>query len=57
VIVDDDGYVELRYWNQPGASAQQTATVIVRALAAITAAQRIQPPPAAPAPGRERPGR
>src|ERR1700729_3548242 len=47
VIVDDDGYTELRYWNQPQATPSQVATVIVRALAAITATQRTQPPLAA----------
>ncbi len=46
VIVDDDGYVEVRYWNHPWATPAQTATVIVRALAAITATQQTQPPPA-----------
>jgi len=45
VIVDDDGYVEVRYWNHPWATPAQVATVIVRALAAITATQRTQPPP------------
>ena len=36
----EDGYVELRFWNQPGATPEQITTVIVRALAAIAAAQR-----------------
>jgi hypothetical protein len=40
VIVDEDSYVELRYWNPPGATPEQVTTVIVRALAAISAAQR-----------------
>ena len=40
VIVDEDGYVELRYWNQPGATPEQMTLVVVRALAAIAAAQR-----------------
>lgn len=40
VLVDEDGYVELRYWNQPGATPEQVTSVIVRALAAIAAAQR-----------------
>jgi len=43
VIVDDDGYAEIRYWNQPQATPTQIATVIVRALAAINATQRTQP--------------
>jgi hypothetical protein len=45
VIVDDDGYVEVRYWNHPWATPTQVAAVIVRALAAITATQRAQPTP------------
>ena len=40
VLVDEDGYVELRYWNQPGSTPEQITLVIVRALAAIAAAQR-----------------
>ncbi len=40
VIVDEDGYVELRYWNPPTATPEQITSVIVRALAAITVAQR-----------------
>jgi len=40
VIVDDDGYVEIRYWNHPGATPDRVPAVITRALAAITAAQR-----------------
>jgi len=40
VIVDEDGYVEVRYWNHPGATPEQVTAVIVRALAAINAAQR-----------------
>ena len=55
VIVDDDGYVEVRYWNHPWATSAQIATVIVRALAAITATQRDQPRP--PPPGRHPAGR
>ena len=40
VIVDDDGYVEIRYWNRPGATPDQVTAVITRVLAAIAAAQR-----------------
>jgi hypothetical protein len=40
VIVDEDGYVELRYWNHPGATPEHITAVIVGALAAIAAAQR-----------------
>lgn len=37
VIVDEDGYVEARYWNPADASPAQIAAVISRVLAAITA--------------------
>ena len=40
VIIDEDHYVEIRYWNLPGATPGQVTNVIVRALAAISAAQR-----------------
>ena len=40
VVVDEDGYVELRYWNRPGATPEQVTTVILRALATIAVAQR-----------------
>jgi hypothetical protein len=40
VILDEDGYVEVRYWNHPGATPEHITLVIVRALAAIAAAQR-----------------
>jgi len=39
VIIDDDGYTELRYWNQPQASPPQVASIVVRALATIRANQ------------------
>jgi hypothetical protein len=55
VIVDEDGYAEIRYWNQPWATPPQVATVIVRALAAITATQRTQPPLAATGHTRAKP--
>jgi hypothetical protein len=45
VLVDEDGYVEVRYWNHPGATPEQVTAVIVRALAAIAAAQRASFPP------------
>ncbi len=38
VICDDDGYVQISYWNAPGATPAQVAAVISGALAAITAA-------------------
>jgi hypothetical protein len=40
VIVDEDGYVEIRYWNHPDATPEQITAVIAGALAAIAAAQR-----------------
>jgi hypothetical protein len=40
VVVDEDGYVELRYWNQPGVTPERITLVVVRALVAIAAAQR-----------------
>jgi hypothetical protein len=40
VIVDEDGYVEIRYWNNPDATPEQVTAVITCALAAIAAAQR-----------------
>jgi hypothetical protein len=38
VIIDEDGYVTLSYWNDPGAAPAQIIEVISRALAAITRA-------------------
>jgi hypothetical protein len=40
VLVDEDGYVEIRYWNNPDATPEQVTAVITSALAAITAAHR-----------------
>jgi hypothetical protein len=39
-VVDEDNYVELRYWHPADATPAQIAAVITRALDAITAAQR-----------------
>jgi hypothetical protein len=36
VIVDEDLYVEVRYWNPPSATPAQVTATISRALAAIT---------------------
>jgi hypothetical protein len=36
VTLDEDGYVTLSYWNDPGATPDQIIDVISRALAAIT---------------------
>jgi hypothetical protein len=36
VIVDDDGYIELRFWADPGTSPSQITTTVIRAISAIT---------------------
>jgi hypothetical protein len=36
VIVDDDGYIELRFWADPGTSPSQITTTVTRAISAIT---------------------
>lgn len=33
VIIDEDGYAEIRYWDPPGATPDQVTAVIVAALA------------------------
>jgi hypothetical protein len=38
VIVDEDHYVEIRYWNPPGAAPGDVTAVITDALSAIAAA-------------------
>jgi hypothetical protein len=35
-VIDEDGYVEVRFWAEPGASPVQVAAAINRVLAAIT---------------------
>jgi len=40
VIVDEDHYVEIRYWNDPDATPEQVTAVITAALTAIAAAQQ-----------------
>jgi hypothetical protein len=52
VIVDDDGYVQISYWNAPGATPAQVVAVITAALAAITAAMPGEPARVAGRPGR-----
>jgi hypothetical protein len=37
-VVDEDGYVELRWWVSPDATARQTTELLLAALAAISAA-------------------
>ena len=36
IIIDDDGYIELRFWASPGATPSQTATTLTRAISVIT---------------------
>lgn len=38
VIVDEDGYAELRWWAAPGATPADVAAVITRVIASVTAA-------------------
>jgi hypothetical protein len=38
IWVDENGYVEVRYWSPEGSSAEQIATVALRALLAATGA-------------------
>ena len=55
-VIDEDGHVEIRHWNQPRATPAEVATITVRALTAITATQAH--PAIAPAntrPGRQKP--
>lgn len=35
VVVDEDGYVEIRYWNRPGATPAHVADVVTRALGVV----------------------
>ena len=37
VIVDDDGYIELRFWARPGATAGEITTTLTRAITVIAA--------------------
>ena len=37
VIVDDDGYTQVSYWNPPGATPAQVTAVITAVIAVITA--------------------
>jgi hypothetical protein len=49
VIIDQDGYIELRWWIAPGATAEEVATTITRAVA-ITSAPIPTPDCAGPCP-------
>jgi hypothetical protein len=37
VIVDDDGYTQVSYWNPPGATPAQVTAIITAVIAVITA--------------------
>jgi hypothetical protein len=43
VTVDEDGYVQVSYWNVPGTTPAQMVAVIAAVVAAITAARPGQP--------------
>src|ERR1700722_1546230 len=36
VIIDDDGYIELRFWASPGATPSQVTSTLTRAISVIT---------------------
>ena len=38
IIIDEDGYAELRYWNPPDAPPAQVTATAIRALQAVTSA-------------------
>lgn len=38
ILVDETGYVEVRYWSPEGSTAEQVAAVALRALHAMTGA-------------------
>lgn len=44
VIVDEDGYVELRWWTNPGATPQHVTATITSALTAVTGIPPATPP-------------
>jgi hypothetical protein len=37
LILDQQGYAELRWWNDPGTTPAQVTTVFIRAVTAVTA--------------------
>jgi hypothetical protein len=37
VIIDDDGYIELRFWASPDSSPSQITTTVTQAIGVITA--------------------
>jgi hypothetical protein len=52
VTVDEDGYVQVSYWNVPGATPARMVAVIAAVVAAVTAAQPGQTAHPAGSPGR-----
>jgi hypothetical protein len=52
VVVDEDGYVQISYWNAAGATPAQVAAVITAALAVLTAATAGEAAPVAGGTGR-----
>jgi hypothetical protein len=52
VTVDEDRYVQVSYWNAPGATPAHVVAVIAAVVAAITAAMPGQPARTAGSPGR-----
>ena len=36
VVIDDDGYIELRFWASPGTTPSQITTTLTRAIGVIT---------------------
>jgi hypothetical protein len=52
VIVDEDGYVQISYWNTPGATPARVVEVITAVLAALAAATLGEPARVAGSTGR-----
>jgi hypothetical protein len=36
IIIDDDGYIELRFWVSPGTTPSQITTTLTQAISVIT---------------------
>ena len=43
VIVDDDGYIELRLWTGPGTTPSEITTTVTRAITVLTAPMAARP--------------
>ena len=37
IIIDDDGYIEFRFWASPGATPEHVTTLLARAVASLIA--------------------